>query len=1008
MKNSCYFFIFLILLAIQNFANDLEPVNPSIHNGSTYILGSSIPINFDVRFNCNYPVNAGECNATIKIKNQNNVVLWNNTISNITGNGPTNIPSGNCDYNHPVDKNYTVSGGYNASETGTFTLVIDINYIYDINTANNEISSTFSVNLPPQPPKPVTNIFPQNGAINISPNPPVILKWDNGTNSFIEQQVVEIKQGNVVILTQELPPTVELFTSPNPLEPFTGYDWTLTQSNSVGETVNGPFSFFTTGENTFNFNFEVNHINYLYYLPPAPVGLITVNYTPAEKGTYLNVFAEDNDTSGKILGNLFLPPSSIAETPTAEFSTTFDFTKISATPFKEPFNIKLFAYVSESPQLSDSLPVDRFAYIDSSQVTEINYGPKGSDVPEYQQIQTTPVTTIEHNAGDTQTDYQYRPDPDNLDLNSFVHPATSTFAGDLNACVPTATANSMKWLERAYKNVRLPGDMDLRKTMETLSGLMKRETEKGTSTENMLLGKLDFIEQYKLPLEVKFQALYVSGNVNSTSGDSKARNFNKGIFSNDPPTWDFLKEMIDDDEDVEMNYTWYDSTSKQYYAHSVNLTGVTEFKSGVKKITFKHDLYQEYSGGLKQEIHQISIDENGWMRFGQHNENYIRDVVAESPVASFEQKAGAFLNEILAFTGLFKSNSRLSASATDEFIEIIAKQNIPDLHKYRVTVYNGTGEQVVKITLDQFTTGTSVDSFAVYTYTFTGNVLPDANGAVGIAFSGSPIEESFISWGGNINAVNGDFTSLTSKDIGVTPQAGYSFALSGYGTSYQDFSWVSNPNPSPGELNPSQTVPVELTSFVASIEKDGVLLKWITATEINNKGFEIQRSQVSNQRLDVGKSGNQLPVITDKWEVIGFVDGSGSTTEVKEYSFKDRNLSAGKYSYRLKQIDLDGSYEYSNIVEVNVVAPVKFELAQNYPNPFNPVTTIEYSIPKPGRVTLIIYNLLGQTVATIVDENKEAGVHRIQFNGKDLNSGAYFYRLTSGRFTQTRKLLLMK
>ena len=189
----------------------------------------------------------------------------------------------------------------------------------------------------------------------------------------------------------------------------------------------------------------------------------------------------------------------------------------------------------------------------------------------------------------------------------------------------------------------------------------------------------------------------------------------------------------------------------------------------------------------------------------------------------------------------------------------------------------------------------------------------------------------------------------------------------------------------------SDVVPVELTSFNANVVNNSVSLKWTTATEINNSGFAVERKQIN---------GN--------WNRIAFVDGNGTTTSQNKYSYTDANLSTGKYLYRLKQIDFDGSYKYSNIAEANIELPSKFELSQNYPNPFNPNTVIAYSLPKASHVSLRVFNALGQEVSALVNGLVEAGNHKVVFNASQFSSGIYYYRLEADGLTLMKKMMLLK
>jgi hypothetical protein len=188
-------------------------------------------------------------------------------------------------------------------------------------------------------------------------------------------------------------------------------------------------------------------------------------------------------------------------------------------------------------------------------------------------------------------------------------------------------------------------------------------------------------------------------------------------------------------------------------------------------------------------------------------------------------------------------------------------------------------------------------------------------------------------------------------------------------------------------------IPVELTSFEAEIHENTVQLKWKTATEVNNMGFDIERSRDGNL-----------------YETIGHVKGSGTTTELSQYSFIDQSLNgSGITYYRLRQIDYDGTSSYSQIIEVDYSSlPTEFSLSQNYPNPFNPSTTIKFALPKEVRVTLKIYDALGSEVETVVSRNMEAGYHQIEWNAGKYSSGMYIYRITAGNYTSVKKMMILK
>ncbi|MBV6480035.1 MAG: hypothetical protein HGGPFJEG_02849 [Ignavibacteria bacterium] len=229
--------------------------------------------------------------------------------------------------------------------------------------------------------------------------------------------------------------------------------------------------------------------------------------------------------------------------------------------------------------------------------------------------------------------------------------------------------------------------------------------------------------------------------------------------------------------------------------------------------------------------------------------------------------------------------------------------------------------------------------------------------------------------------------------------------------SFIHFSWIT-PTPYAGSLlftaidylgqNPScvlffdWAMPVELSSFASLVYGNNVTLNWSTSSEINNSGFDLERSMINGE-----------------WSKVYFVNGKGTTSSPSNYEFTDRNLSTGKYNYRLKQIDFNGNFEYFNLAnEVNIGAPDKFSLSQNYPNPFNPATKISYDLPFDGKVSLTIFDITGKEVMNLIKENKSSGYYEAVVNASNLSSGVYFYRLilegNGNNFTATKRMMVMK
>lgn len=247
----------------------------------------------------------------------------------------------------------------------------------------------------------------------------------------------------------------------------------------------------------------------------------------------------------------------------------------------------------------------------------------------------------------------------------------------------------------------------------------------------------------------------------------------------------------------------------------------------------------------------------------------------------------------------------------------------------------------------------------------------------------------------------------------ITVNSDTTYTLSGAQLPNGSYNWTVSVSDGEFEIASVDTfsfsfayIPVELISFTAQTQGSKVVLNWSTATETNNQGFEVER-QAGNQHSGV-------------WEKIGYVSGHGTTTEPRFYSFADENLSTGTYMYRLKQIDFDGSFEYSSEIEASVFSPKEFALNQNYPNPFNPNTRITFDLPVESAVTLQIFNSLGELIWQQEQSNLSAGSHSVTWDGKDnlgnsLTSGIYFLKMqakvnssVNGDFYKSIKMMLLK
>ena len=359
-------------------------------------------------------------------------------------------------------------------------------------------------------------------------------------------------------------------------------------------------------------------------------------------------------------------------------------------------------------------------------------------------------------------------------------------------------------------------------------------------------------------------------------------------------------------------------------------------------------------------------------------------------INTMSQNPGNPLNMIFAGSGWFTSNPVVKRSTDGGFTWTDITGSIPGTPRYISRVLcSPTVSNTMFVVRSGFSVGNKIymSTDIGVTWTNISGNLPDV-----------PHNDIFVDpmHSNHFYAAN-DFGVYRTTDGGVTWQR------EGLGMPFvpvMDFSYgVSDGNRylraathgrSAFETDLDNIVPVELTSFTAQAINGNVELNWTTATELNNSGFEVQRS------------------INDaSFEALAFIPGFGTTTEPKEYSYTDENIS-GFLRYRLKQIDYNGNFEYSGIVEVQSLLNLSYQLHQNYPNPFNPITNISFILPSEGNVSLTIYNSLGEVVEILINEHQKEGKYDIVWNAESYPSGVYYYRLNVGLYVQTKKMLLVK
>ncbi len=443
--------------------------------------------------------------------------------------------------------------------------------------------------------------------------------------------------------------------------------------------------------------------------------------------------------------------------------------------------------------------------------------------------------------------------------------------------------------------------------------------------------------------------------------------------------------------------------------------------AGGSGLTFNGNVDALYTGGVI--VGHPAVGVNGMVgSFTSGNTVSINDMVSSNGMngfysdASFNQIADATFQDNAAVSPVGLNVLQVSYSNTDDeyvFVRLVVRNNagftLSDVYAGMFADWD--------IGLGNYEKNQGgVDITRGMTYQFENGGANDASyyGIVALSgMSGAKVTDEAPFDFGDIRLVIYDWIT-TIDDTAITLDGDYrSYMGSGPYTLLDGqavevgFAYVAGTNLADLQANADDAiedwnmgnVPVELTSFAALLDGNKANLQWSTATETNNQGFEIQRKIVKN--------GNE-----SDWNLIAFKQGFGTTTEPQQYVYQDdlSNVHAEKIYYRLKQIDFDGKFEFTDEVFIESFVPKEFGLEQNYPNPFNPTTSIKFNLPNADFVSLKVYDIIGNEVAALVNETKEAGSYEINFDASDLSSGAYLYVLkgSNSNSVDVKKMILIK
>lgn len=301
-------------------------------------------------------------------------------------------------------------------------------------------------------------------------------------------------------------------------------------------------------------------------------------------------------------------------------------------------------------------------------------------------------------------------------------------------------------------------------------------------------------------------------------------------------------------------------------------------------------------------------------------------------------------------------------------------QNVSAVRYFKISYHKGIGTGASSMSFDLFSPSYGADDGVI-----------EGNNNLRVAYS----TNERATWNGMAQTTS-HFISLTSPPTTFIPTALSTPVTLNSGSGYIYTALATNDG---------IPLPIELTSFSVSSNNNNIILKWSTETEVSSSSFEIEKKKID----------------TEKWQTVASVKASGNSNSLKHYCFIDQKLNSGRYLYRLKMIDNDGEFKYSDVVEAEIGFPKDFKVSQNYPNPFNPTTCIDYQIPFDSKVTLELYGISGEKVGTIINKELSAGYYIAEINANELNlsSGVYIYRMTviskaGQNFIGAKKMMLMK